>query len=261
MQKFRLLGAFASNILPTVNTLGNAVIVVDANSGNDSSGKRGIWTKPFKTISAALLVAQDQDTIFIQPGVYTENLTMPGTFDNIRIRIVGIERNSVVIRGTVTVGTYRYWHGAASNDATNLALVIENVTIDTVSGTTPPVSIAVGNAVKFRNCSITSNNSVIVDIVGWDKPVLFESCFLFRKTGILLFNKTTSIAASVTFRNSHLRNNAAGVHSVVSGGNSGGRVTHFINCTSDSAFPAPSAELIIVNSVQITGSAYNLGWF
>jgi hypothetical protein len=72
----------------------SAVIRVDATVGHDSGpsvGQRGQPGFPFASISAALAVAQDGDTILVNGGQYAENPTIPATFSLLVIQGVGLQ--------------------------------------------------------------------------------------------------------------------------------------------------------------------------
>ena len=53
------------------------IIYVDGTNGVNDTAERGQFTKPFKTIAAALAVALAGDTILIGPGTYPQSLTIP----------------------------------------------------------------------------------------------------------------------------------------------------------------------------------------
>lgn len=53
------------------------MVFVDATSGSDTTGTRGRMDRPFKTISAALLITQSGDTVYIGAGTYAETITIP----------------------------------------------------------------------------------------------------------------------------------------------------------------------------------------
>lgn len=60
-------------IQPTL--LWQNVLIVTEN-GDDSTGTRNDLTKPFRTITAAVLAASGTDLVWVQPGNYTENGTI-----------------------------------------------------------------------------------------------------------------------------------------------------------------------------------------
>jgi len=70
----------AGNITSGVGIAGQGgTIYVSASNGNDSALNAGTFNNPFKTIKAALAVAQAGQTVQVGPGVYTENnpITVP----------------------------------------------------------------------------------------------------------------------------------------------------------------------------------------
>ena len=76
------------------------VIFVNSTSGNDSTGERGT-TKAFRTIAAALAVAQNADTLFLSPGSFTENVTL-----NKGVSLVGTYNEQGMAEGTSIVGNF-----------------------------------------------------------------------------------------------------------------------------------------------------------
>jgi hypothetical protein len=76
------------------------VIFVNTTSGNDATGQRGT-TKAFKTITAALAVAQNSDTMFLSPGTFTENVTLTKG-----INLVGTYNEQGMAEGTSILGNF-----------------------------------------------------------------------------------------------------------------------------------------------------------
>jgi len=76
----------------TLHVFGNSVIV-DQINGDDTQGSRGLVA--FKTIQAALAVAQSGDCVYIAPGTYnlTSGITLP---DNVTVR--GMNAQAVTIQ-------------------------------------------------------------------------------------------------------------------------------------------------------------------
>ncbi len=52
------------------------ILYVDPNRGNNASAQRGLSTKPFATITAAVRAAIAADTVYVLPGTYKENNLM-----------------------------------------------------------------------------------------------------------------------------------------------------------------------------------------
>jgi hypothetical protein len=65
-----LVGTQTADRLLATNFPGGSTIFVDAVNGNDSTGARGRFDKPFQTPTNAAKVAVSGDTIFLNPGVY-----------------------------------------------------------------------------------------------------------------------------------------------------------------------------------------------
>ena len=78
----------------------NTVIFVNSTDGNNSTGQRGT-TKAFLTITAALAVALNGDTIFLSPGTFTENVTLTKG-----VNMVGTYNEQGMTEGTSILGNF-----------------------------------------------------------------------------------------------------------------------------------------------------------
>lgn len=78
----------------------NTVIFVNSTDGNNTTGQRGT-TKAFLTITAALAVAQNGDTIFLSPGTFTENVTLTKG-----VNMVGTYNEQGMAEGTSILGNF-----------------------------------------------------------------------------------------------------------------------------------------------------------
>ena len=78
----------------------DTVIFANSTNGNDSIGQRGT-TKAFLTITAALAVALNGDTIFLSPGAFTENVTLTKG-----VNMVGTYNEQGMTEGTSIVGNF-----------------------------------------------------------------------------------------------------------------------------------------------------------
>jgi alpha-N-arabinofuranosidase len=87
-------------------------------SGDDSS--LGSRTRPFKTISAAVTVAQPGDVITVHAGIYREHVNPPrgGLSEEKRITYQAAPGESVVITGSEIVGNW----SRVTNDTWKVAL-------------------------------------------------------------------------------------------------------------------------------------------
>ena len=66
-------------IITDANSAGTNVLVVDAESGNDATGKPGSFNTPFATIGGAMELADEGDIIKVMPGNYSEaTITLKG---------------------------------------------------------------------------------------------------------------------------------------------------------------------------------------
>lgn len=75
-------------------------IYVNNTNGNDSTGERGT-TKAFLTINAALAVALNDDTLFLSPGTFTENVTLTKG-----VTLIGTWQDQSLSDGTTIVGNF-----------------------------------------------------------------------------------------------------------------------------------------------------------
>lgn len=78
----------------------STVIFVNSTGGNNSTGQRGT-TKAFLTITAALAVALNGDTIFLSPGTFTENVTLTKG-----VNMVGTYNEQGMTEGTNILGNF-----------------------------------------------------------------------------------------------------------------------------------------------------------
>lgn len=77
-------------------------IYVNNTNGNNSTGVRGT-TKAFLTITAALAVALNGDTIFLSPGTFIENVTLTKG-----VNLVGTFNDQGMVEGTSILGNFIY---------------------------------------------------------------------------------------------------------------------------------------------------------
>lgn len=74
------------------------ILYVDSEGGDDITALRGSIVFKFKTIAAALSKAISKDLVFIGPGTYNEDLTLP---DISELTILGSGRNATTINSTM----------------------------------------------------------------------------------------------------------------------------------------------------------------
>jgi hypothetical protein len=60
-----------------MDTVERGYVVVDGARGDDATAQRDSWSRPFATLSEAFKTIQDNDTVLIYPGVYTETPAEP----------------------------------------------------------------------------------------------------------------------------------------------------------------------------------------
>lgn len=130
------------------------IIHVDATYGDDGTGSRTRPGFPFQTIGAALAAAQDGDTLFVHPGTYTENPTLPPGLSFLAIYSIGLGAAHLV--GNVT------W-----NPVTNVGQLITiedlfvtgNITTDATGKTGGQSLLRAKNMRHFGNLSCTGRGS------------------------------------------------------------------------------------------------------
>lgn len=111
------------------------LLIVDGTTGSDTEGKRNSFSA-YKTIGAALAVAQAQDYIWITPGTYTGALTMPAGINGLTLKGLGENSRSVLITSTSdSVATITQAGAAAITRGTFENLQIQN------AGTAPGMTI------------------------------------------------------------------------------------------------------------------------
>ena len=80
----------------------DAMLLV-SQTGNDSTGARGNVALPFKTVTAALNVAQTGDIIYIAPGTYDGYLLIPDTIESITLRGSGTGATTLTANNPMAV--------------------------------------------------------------------------------------------------------------------------------------------------------------
>lgn len=118
-----------------------------APNGDDATGQRGRIDLPFRTIQAALDVAQNGDTVLVAPGTYPA-VTVPSSLDSVMIR--GTCKDTCVL--FTELGTVLTW-----NPDPFLSLFLANLTLMTSSLVATAVDVrqvAGNNSARFEaeNC-------------------------------------------------------------------------------------------------------------
>jgi len=144
----------------------NTVIFVNSTGGNNSTGQRGT-TKAFLTITAALAVAQNGDTIFLSPGTFTENVTLTKG-----VNMVGTYNDQLLDAGTSILGNFVF-------DMVN-PVATENPTLNHIRFVSPNTS----NAFKVLNNSSGSGGiAAINDCIFTQNGDSSITEFAFETTG------------------------------------------------------------------------------
>ena len=134
-------------------------IYVNNTNGNDSTGERGT-TKAFLTITAALAVALNDDTIFLSPGTFTENVTLTKG-----VTLIGTWQDQSLSDGTTIVGNFVF--DMVTPVATS-APSINHIRFVSTNGTT---------AFKVLNNAQTDGTTVISDCCFTLAGSITEFCF------------------------------------------------------------------------------------
>ena len=152
-------------------------IYVNGTNGNDATGLRGT-NQAFKTITAALAASFDDDTIFIGPATYTEDIVI-----NKSVNLEGTFRDQALDAGPVIVGTTTLTltpidtHAAAIS---NLYFRAASPSNDTFVVTDNSFSIG-GNTV-ITNCTFASASGhgtgvYCLSMTGtWTRSLYFREC-------------------------------------------------------------------------------------
>lgn len=69
------------NISVNSSVLTGETLWVDAVNGNDSTGARGVFNKPFLTVQAAVTAASSGDTVYVRRGTYTSGCVLKDGVD------------------------------------------------------------------------------------------------------------------------------------------------------------------------------------
>ena len=155
------LSAQITSIAGQLNPLLPRVWFVDG--GVASSGSGSIGT-PFKTIGAALSMASAGDLVWIAPGTYVENLTLPN-IDN--LTICGSGKNSTIIKAATgsTTPTIKW----APTTGTYTKLAIRDLTIQNLeNGTT-------GTGGETGQCLFLDGSGIAV---GTSTSFITQACIL-----------------------------------------------------------------------------------
>jgi len=165
------------------------IIYVD-NMRTDIYAANGSITKPYKTISEALLQTDNRSVLHVAPGLYQENVTC---YNSIDIRGIGVRK--VTIKGTVT---FNNQYNNLENIHINGNVYINDITKMYRCDITGVVHMSIPHAygyAEFHECTLLSNNEhppLKVDTKG--KLTILNSriegrdntnCTIFHSFGIL----------------------------------------------------------------------------
>jgi len=152
-------------------------IYVNGTNGSDATGLRGT-NQAFKTITAALAAASDDDTVIIAPATYTENVTI-----NKSINLFGTFNDQALDAGPVIVGTTTLTltssqtHAASINNLYFRAATSSNNTFVITDN-----SFTIGGNTVISNCTFASASGYgtgvyCLSMAGtWTRTVYFRDC-------------------------------------------------------------------------------------
>jgi len=162
----------ASEVLPLVHT----IFHVNAASGDNDTGS-GIFSNPYKTITRALAVVDQGDTVYVHPGTYDEAL---GENFSLTIPLDSTLRGAAAESCLIVVGetSYGVW---ANNGAT-----FEHFTLDIEAGATPSRGVGTTNTATIRDIHTNARftNSVLYFRFP-ENASLIEDCSLINTTGVV----------------------------------------------------------------------------
>jgi hypothetical protein len=190
-------------------------LFVDGEEGDNSNAQRGSLVFKYQTIAGAIAVAQAGDVIFISPGVYAEDVVMPGTLENVTLQGAGenvtfITNATAVatVRAVPTVDTVRsiQFKDLTIQNTSNLAALLINGTSDLNLGT--------GGRVLVQNARLTTNGALALDVdvcgsmeifnVATNQNLNFDQvgrvlCTALRSGDILIDNDPTGAVPAAGF--------------------------------------------------------------
>lgn len=135
---------------------------INADTGDDSAGRRGYASRPFATFSGAIAASSAGDTIFVQPGTITETVALNPTR-----QYFCMEGVTLADCNFTTTSAGLHWHGFA-----NVTRTLDNNTFMVEDDGAGIIEIAditdtytgAGNTSVFRkeNASATTETELIV---------------------------------------------------------------------------------------------------
>ncbi len=146
----------------------------------------------FTTIQSAITSAVSGQTIFINPGTYTENLTL-----KVGVTLAAFNAGGVTIVGKAT------FSGSGSTNLRNIALQTNSDFALVVSGANPSV-------INLTNCSLgcTNNTGISFTNSNASSLIYLENCIIdLQTTGIAYFS--SSSAGVIQILKSQLTNTGA----------------------------------------------------
>ena len=177
-----------------VVTLGEKIYVNASYTGSTSTGNQ---TAPYKTISEALNVASDTQTIQILAGTYNESITM-----KVGVTLAGESSDTVIIIPSGDTGI--------TIDNLNSQAVISGITIK--NATKNGIYCGLATNLKITNC-VFQSNTVGIRTVNNSDPVISNCSFKSNETALYLENNSSPTISDCTIENNvrgvFVDNNAA----------------------------------------------------
>ena len=237
------------------NPMTTARIIVDALSNQGGTQ----WNGQYSTISSACAAANVGDTIFVMPGTYIENPTLPAGV-NLCSYDPYSSAASAVIEGTLTMTA------AGTSTISGIGFIDNAGVCISVSGT---------NAVKLilTNCyiNVSAHNAISFTNSNSSSSVFLQNCGAnINGTGIALYNM--SCPGTLQINNMIIQNNGSSTTSATNSagivklfyviskapiGCNGGTINNLQNCQIDTA-AINAISLNIISGSLVFASAINI---
>lgn len=143
-------------------------------NGGAAGGGNGSFRSPFLTVGAALAAASAGDVVYVAPGTYVENLTIPDV-DNLTLR--GAGKNSTIIKAATgsTTPTVKW----APASGTYEKLTLRDLTIQNLENGQLCLSLD-GDGTAVASFAQFMRTSCILDGVVLDKGTSTGDAYYFR---------------------------------------------------------------------------------
>lgn len=227
-------------------------VVLVSKNGNDTTGLRNNWGKPFLTIAGANNVAQPGDTVIVFPGSYTST---NWNLDNVRYYLYpGTTVRSVIDNGTAK-NIFVYGEGdiiastgggvVTTNPLTNIYIRCNSIT-----GVTDGLTIVNANKIDIKGNTVTGTSQYLATLRGDVNGVIDFKYWNGKSTlngiGVFVLNHavTATTQKKIVLKGEYLENNSS----------SGNGTITTINCSDYSCI----VDEIRFSTSSGTDSMYNI---